>query len=76
MNGGNIAWAYGPFSCGFFTDLRIFRSNLRNKLFPNEKVFAEQVYRVSNCSRDKAMDGLVDFKFIQAQHKATNKRLK
>lgn len=44
VNGGNILWAHWPFSCGFFTDIRIFRSNLRNKLLPTEKVIAEQVY--------------------------------
>lgn len=42
VNGGNIFWAYGPFPCGPFIDLRIFRLNLRKMLLSNEKMIADQ----------------------------------
>lgn len=76
MTARNIFWAYWPFSSGVFADLRIFWSNLRNKILPHENVIADQGYSDSMCSNDEMKDGSVDFKYIWARREAKNKRPK
>ena len=38
---GIIVWAHGPFPCGAWTDLRIFRSNLKHRLKHGEHVLTD-----------------------------------
>jgi hypothetical protein len=42
---GDIVWIHGPFPCGRWPDLKIFRSALKNALPPGEKVVANLGYR-------------------------------
>ena len=45
INGGDIVHINGPFPCGSYPDITIFRMGLINKLGPNEKVEADRGYR-------------------------------
>ena len=42
---GEIVWIHGPFPCGRWPDLKIFRSAMKNSLSPGEKVVADLGYR-------------------------------
>ena len=42
---GEIMYVEGPFPCGHWSDLRIFRRNLRQNLMPAEMVVADRGYR-------------------------------
>jgi DDE superfamily endonuclease len=42
---GWVVWANGPYPCGAFPDLRIFRDRLQNELLPGEMVVADRGYR-------------------------------
>lgn len=45
INGGDIVHINGPFMCGHWPDLKIFREKLKHKLDPNEMVEADAGYR-------------------------------
>lgn len=68
-------WAHGPFPCGSYTVLRIFRMGLRRQLLPGEKVIAAQGHSDVQFSRSQVTNGIANFGFIRSRHKATNKRL-
>ena len=42
---GDIVWIHGPFPCGRWPDIKIFRSRLIHKLASKEKVEADRGYR-------------------------------
>ena len=73
---GNIVWAYGLFECCAFSDLKIYRSRLKQCLMDGEKVVADQGHPNDTCSGNEVTDGTADFAFLRARHEATNKRLK
>ena len=41
---GDIVWIHGPFPCGFYPDIKIFRSALKNWLLDGERVEADDGY--------------------------------
>ena len=41
---GDICWIFGPFKCGKYTDLMIFRKGLKKELGRGEKVIADGIY--------------------------------
>jgi hypothetical protein len=41
---GDICWIFGPFKCGQFNDLMIFRMGLKKELGRGEKVIADGIY--------------------------------
>jgi DDE superfamily endonuclease len=43
--GGDIVWTNGPFPCGAWPDISIFRSGLIDNLLPQEMVEADRGYR-------------------------------
>ena len=45
IKGGDICWTNGPFPCGAWPDISIFRSGLMEKLRPGERVEADRGYR-------------------------------
>ena len=45
INGGDIVWTNGPFPCGRWPDITIFRSGLMDNLLPGERVEADRGYR-------------------------------
>ena len=42
---GEITYVEGPFPCGHWSDVRIFRNNLKDHLLPGEMVVADRGYR-------------------------------
>lgn len=77
---GWIVWISGPYPCGSWSDLTIFRHDLKNQLLQNELVEADQGYR----GDEKALEPNIcftqwqyDMKFIlRARHEHVNQRLK
>lgn len=49
INNGFISWVHGPFKCGSFPDINIFKTSLRKKLFKNEFVIADRGYKDWKC---------------------------
>jgi DDE superfamily endonuclease len=45
INGGDVVWTNGPFPCGSWPDITIFREGLMDKLLPMEMVEADKGYR-------------------------------
>lgn len=73
---GKVVWIHGPFPCGFWPDLKIFRHGLINMLGPGEKVLAdggyvgEPEYIVTPTGeRDIASN-------VRGRHETVNKRFK
>ena len=46
---GYIVWINGPFPCGMWPDINIFRRDLRKKLLPEEMVEADRGYKDDKC---------------------------
>jgi hypothetical protein len=78
---GDIVWIHGPFPCGAWPDLKIFRSALKQALAPGEKVEADNGYPGKRGTVRTANDYVsqVDKKAKQrarARHETVNRRLK
>ena len=41
---GDIVWIHGPYPCGHYNDIKIFRSALKNWLEEGERVIADDGY--------------------------------
>jgi hypothetical protein len=80
INTGDIVSFNGPFPCGAFPDLKIFRNRLKQELGQGEKVVADRGYKgdTKTCTPDnsnnpahkKAMNR------ARARHETINRRLK
>lgn len=77
---GDICWINGPFMCGLWPDINIFRVGLKGRLAANELVVADKGYRgdpkcktpyhyISETDRRASKKAL-------ARHETVNKRLK
>lgn len=75
---GHIVWVHGPFPCGKYNDIRIFRLKLKNLLLPHEKVIADRGYRDEKCvylPNDLIYaDNL--YSSVRARHENANRRIK
>ena len=78
---GDIVWVNGPFKCGAFPDLKIFRSKLKYRLDPGEFVEADNGYRgeplcvrVASCFVSKT-DKRAKAK-ARARHETVNRHFK
>jgi DDE superfamily endonuclease len=81
IRGGDIVHTNGPFECGRWPDIAIFRNNLIDKLLPGEMVEADKGYRgekekirtpddyISQEDRNKK-------RLARARHETVNKRFK
>jgi DDE superfamily endonuclease len=78
---GDIVWINGPFACGRWPDIKIFRLQLRDLLSPGEMVEADRGYR-GEPTKIRTPDefvSLTDRKAksrARARHETVNKRLK
>ena len=45
IRGGDIVWTNGPYACGAWPDISIFREHLIHQLLPGEMVEADRGYR-------------------------------
>lgn len=81
---GRIVWVNGPFKCGAFPDLKIFKLDMLQALFPHEKVIADSGYKHTKCVIPGdvfsclASDGEFPtvHKRVRARHESVNERLK
>lgn len=76
---GRIVWVNGPFACGGYPDLKIFKANLLHRLGPTERILADNGYRHPKCLTPDIDMG--DFEKEvhmrqRARHETVNKRLK
>ena len=78
---GDIVWIHGPFPCGRYPDMRIFRSRLIHLLAPREKVEADKGYR-GEPEKVRTPEAFVSRsdkkakKKARAQHETVNKCFK
>jgi hypothetical protein len=77
---GDIVWVNGPFKCGRWNDLSIFRNDLKLLLLPREQVEADGGYRGDTKTRTPAMANTwAEYKkkkAARARHETINGRLK
>ena len=73
---GLIVWAHGPFKCGTFADVAIFRSSLKQKLLQGEVVLTDGGYPDGKCVRTIPNTSTKFSKDVRARHEAVNGRLK
>jgi len=50
---GDIVWLNGPYPCGEYNDIKIFKDKLQKKLRIHEKVEADGIYRGVEGARSK-----------------------
>jgi len=78
ITSGHIVWVYGPFPCGGFNDLSIFRSKLKGMILPGERIIADRGYKDEVCDY-VSQDMVYQDKFystVRARHEAVNRRIK
>ena len=77
VGGGKIVWLNGPYPCGSYPDLRIFREGMKNELEPGELIIADGGYRHVHCRKigdNPSMNPL--FAVVRARHEIMNRRMK
>jgi hypothetical protein len=77
---GWICWVLGPFACGKWSDLRIFKAKLKNMLAPMEKVEADGGYsgdiRISDPQDGNNVYEMRMKSAARARHETVNRRFK
>ena len=77
---GDIVWINGPYKCGRWPDITIFRHRLKALLLPREQVEADKGYRGDENVRHRKMARsyaeLQAKKVARARHETINVRLK
>ena len=83
---GYIVWVNGPFACGVWPDIKIFRSSLKTFLDPFERVEADDGYLGEEPVTCKCPGGLISRRSdaearelrqrIRSRHETINARLK
>lgn len=74
---GEIVWVHAPFTCGSFSDVRIFRIGMKRKLLRGEYVVAHGGYTDENCKTVTTTPSMTRlFSVARARHETVNGRLK
>ena len=77
---GWICWIIGPFACGKWSDLKIFRVALKKKLVPRERVEADGGYRgdirISDPEDAANLRDTLMKSAARARHETVNRRFK
>lgn len=76
INRGYIVWVNGPYLCGEFTDVDIFRAELKTKLFDGEQVLADKGYTDYRCSLKLPTRTLSESALYRSRHETCNARFK
>ena len=78
---GDICWINGPFPCGEYPDIKIFRMALKHELEESERVLADLGYRGDEKTKvpgplytEEAYKQMV--KRVASRHETVNKRIK
>jgi hypothetical protein len=78
INSGDIVWFHGPFPCGSFPDLQIFRLGLKSRLRIGEKVVADRGYRgdpkCTNPDQARSDEHGREMARVRARHETINGR--
>jgi hypothetical protein len=81
--GGDLVWVNGPYPCGDWPDISIFKLCLKYALDENERVEADDGYRGEDPEYVKAASGMVHEpeqaemrSYVRRRHETVNKRLK
>ena len=73
---GNIVWVNGPFPCGEYPDIKIFKKFMLNMIGPEEMVVADRGYKHEKCVYSiPGIDPTVS-SCIRARHEIVNRRMK
>ena len=76
VHSGEIGWCHGPFNCGSYPDLRIFRLRLNKLLLEsNEKAIADRGYRDGVCVTPDKNPKNEELNRIRARGETANGRL-
>lgn len=73
---GDIVWIHGPFPCGSFADLRIFRLAMKHVLDDDEYVVADGWYQDERCQTPNNRGQSPLHALIRARHETINRRFK
>ena len=76
---GDIVWIYGPFPCGKWPDIKIYRRRLKHMLRPGEMVEADAGYRDATVPLPNdhvSQSDRMAKEHARARHETVNKRLK
>jgi len=85
INTGSIVWTCGPFPCGDWPDVSIFRYGLKSVLDPNERVEADDGYIGEDPATAKVPGSMVHDQDdrqlyvrskVRLRHESVDKRLK
>ena len=81
IQSGDIAWIHGPFPCGNYADLTIYRNDLKSLLEDGERVEADMGYRGEMSIRTPDdFFGIQEWKWqkgrVRARHENVNSRFK
>lgn len=73
-----IVWANGPWPCGAFSDIRIFRGGLKSMLKVDELAIGDSGYTDTRCIQPPGTQHPMNVTLarIRARHETVNKRLK
>lgn len=72
---GHIVWVYGPFPCGDWPDVKIFRHRLKGLLHYGEQVVSDKGYPDQCCVSNSTSNQIL-FSRIRARHETVNRRFK
>ena len=75
---GHVVWTHGPFSCGSFPDLTIYRIAMKGSLAPGEMAVTDEGYRDPTCLLGSDFDGENRKRLatIRARQETVNRRFK
>ena len=80
---GDIVWINGPYECGLWNDLMIFRNSLLSHLEPNERVEADDGYLGEHLKKVKCPKGFANppqtkrmQQRVRSRQETINKRFK
>jgi hypothetical protein len=73
---GDIVWIHGPFPCGKYPDITIFRSALKQELPNNEKAEADLGYRGEAAKIRLPVAGDDVQQRVRSRHETVNRRFK
>ena len=72
---GDIVWINGPFPCGFYNDIKIFRQGLKNMLEDGERVEADDGY-LGEAPKYVLCPKAIRCKFMSKKKKKLSQRIR
>ena len=73
---GTIVWINGPYPCGSYPDVKIFRDELKGNLIDSENVLADKGYKDHKCVLWDSKLGKRNSSLLPARHETINGRFK